>query len=189
MLVHVYSFRFLSQKFIMNQHPKKVIADKFRGSVVDVFKLYAGECFEVETAEADFEVANLLMNCDPDKMVTAEIGMEGPAIDASLFLIASTNTIAQTSSEVVSDSMDWIGELANLVLGLFKRKLGEFGLTADLGLPKRCAGIRLESPAGIDERDALVVRTEFGEILAVLNGRTEKDPAGWKQQPQFVNAE
>jgi nucleotide-binding universal stress UspA family protein len=40
-----------------------------------------------------------------------------------------------TKSESREDLADWVGELANLVLGAFKRRLHAHGITIQLGLP------------------------------------------------------
>ena len=169
----------------MKQHPNNVVTGEFQNALSDVFVRYAGSSTELESAVADFAVSYLFSSWCRKEMVTAKIGMHGPTFRGNLSLVARSATIEETADDFVVYSLDWISELANLVLGSLKKNLGEFGVTANFGLPKSRTGIHLQSQNRADPQVTFVVHTEFGAILAALNYHTPVN-VRWERQPQLV---
>lgn len=172
----------------MKQSPKDVIVASFRQSVDDVFSFHGGDETDYDPTVAEFAVSYLFDNCEPEEMVSAKISLQGDSVNCSAYLVAMSETIEEVAQAVVVCSLDWIGELSNLLLGSFKNKLWEYNIESQLGLPSTRPGIHIESTVGSGARDAVVVRTIAGDILVVLNFYYPKD-AFWEHNPDQSSAE
>jgi len=79
------------------------------------------------------------------------IGLVGECITATLAIAATQQVLEATfpMGDAVQPE-DWMGELANQLIGRFKNELGRWGLDTSIGTPVTVVGSRLALRAGPD---------------------------------------
>lgn len=82
------------------------------------------------------------------------IGMLGEQLRATITIAAPEEVLAATSdSNVVAQSEDWIGELANQLAGRFKNELVRWAVQTSLGTPVSvtCTALRLRDQHNLSQ--------------------------------------
>jgi CheY-specific phosphatase CheX len=100
------------------------------------------------------------------------MGFIGDRVRGTLLLAAPKDTILATAPEDARPR-DWVGELANQLVGRLKSKLMAHGVTVALSTPVVLSGVRL-SPLPRSEVLPSVFETPTGRILVWLE--VEVDP-------------
>jgi CheY-specific phosphatase CheX len=100
------------------------------------------------------------------------MGFVGERIRGTCLLAASPATILSTAP-VDARARDWVGELANQLVGRLKSKLMQHGVTIALSTPVMLSGLRL-SPLPRSEVPPSVFDTPTGRVLVWLE--VEVDP-------------
>jgi CheY-specific phosphatase CheX len=77
-----------------------------------------------------------------DQLFSSSLGFSGPGIKGALVVTTYADALAATSPQQeftdkfeTADYADWIGEMANHIVGNLKRILGGFGVNFTLGTP------------------------------------------------------
>lgn len=77
-----------------------------------------------------------------DQLYSSSLGFSGPAIKGALVVTTYADALAATSPQrefndkfETADHVDWIGEMANQIVGNLKRILGAYGVNFTLGTP------------------------------------------------------
>lgn len=93
--------------------------------------------------------------------ITAIIGIAGETVAGSVALCSSAECLAELS-KLGNTNMpeDWLGELANQLVGRFKRRISPHGALFSLGTPTVIVGERLRLAAGRARQRSIVVRLQ-----------------------------
>ncbi len=93
--------------------------------------------------------------------ITAIIGIAGEAVAGSVALCSSSECLAGLAK--LGNAMlpeDWLGELANQLVGRFKRRVSCHGAVFSLGTPTVVVGERLRVVIGRARQRSIVVRLQ-----------------------------
>lgn len=99
--------------------------------------------------------------------VTAIVGIAGPSVAGSIALCTSATALtALAKLGQASMPEDWLGELANQLVGRFKRKVTSHGVAFSLGTPTIVAGEKLHVVVGRAREEGLRSRltSSFGDV-------------------------
>lgn len=93
--------------------------------------------------------------------ITAVLGIAGPSVAGSIALSTSEQCLLRLA-ELGSSTMpeDWLGELANQLVGRFKRRISPHGASFSLGTPTVIIGERLRMAVGVARKRSIVVRLQ-----------------------------
>lgn len=144
--------------------------DRFRALIIECCAELFGSCGIGVACLADDA-----MNPDAEAALAALIGFAGPRargnllICAPLALLERSHPLApQPPDEPAWDLADWMGELANQLLGRVKNRLVSYGLFVSMSTPTCLRGRRLHSrPSSRGLSEQLLFQTELGAKLYV----------------------
>lgn len=93
--------------------------------------------------------------------ITAIIGIAGETVSGSVALCSSAECLTGLA-RLGNTNMpeDWLGELANQLVGRFKRRIAPHGVNFALGTPTVVAGERLRVAIGRARQRSIVTRLE-----------------------------
>jgi CheY-specific phosphatase CheX len=93
--------------------------------------------------------------------ITAIIGIAGETVAGSVALCSSAECL-EGLAKLGNTNMpeDWLGELANQLVGRFKRRIAPHGVNFALGTPTVVVGERLRVAIGRARQRSIVVRLE-----------------------------
>ena len=117
----------------------RAMLDEFlRDKTRQLFADYALDLVDGEAAEAAGE------------SLVGVIGMVGEHLSATVAIAAGAAVLDATRQGVESSGADWIGELANQLIGRFKNELGRWGVATSIGTPVTVTGSAIGLRAGPD---------------------------------------
>ncbi len=160
----------------MREHPIDVIVDKFQEAVVHVLEHRSGAELLLEAVDSADALRQL--GCgkgNETDMVSACIGLKGHGMRCGLTVIAQIAT-TKTLAPLANCELDWMGELANLLLGSMKNNLIAYGVNPVLGLPSTTAGLDLKFLTDVADSVVVSAITAAGTVVVALNfevGSTE----------------
>lgn len=97
--------------------------------------------FYTSIPEDDIAVEEAKMpDCLEETMHCSSIGLAGDAFKLSIVILAASRTIAPMCPIPGASTADWIGELANQLVGRLKNALIEYGHSGQLSLPVTVSG-------------------------------------------------
>ncbi len=105
----------------------------------------------------------------------SSIGLAGDEFKLSVVILAKSETIAPLCPIANASTADWIGELANQLVGRLKNALVDYGHTGQLSLPVIFSGSGLSLWDKTDCPMTFIVQTEAGRIIVRLEA--EVDPS------------
>jgi CheY-specific phosphatase CheX len=138
----------------MNADERLILESIVRDATVDLFHSY-----DVPFAPTHVPYTARV----PD--VAGVIGFSGDELRGSVLIAAPEQTLLACSclGGVKVCSLDWVGELANQLLGRIKSGLGRYSLSIQLATPVAVRGVDLQIQAGeTQERWALSFETPYG---------------------------
>jgi CheY-specific phosphatase CheX len=106
-------------------------------------------------------------NSDWYPEITAVLGIAGTSVAGSTTLGTSMSCLAILATKANSNMPeDWLGELANQLVGRFKRRISAHGVDFSLGTPTLISGERLQVLASFLHRPSLTVhlQSEIGRV-------------------------
>jgi CheY-specific phosphatase CheX len=93
--------------------------------------------------------------------ITAVLGIAGSRVAGSATLGTSTICLAALAAKANSDMPeDWLGELANQLVGRFKRRIVAHGVDFSLGTPTLISGERLHVLVSLSHKPPLTVHLQ-----------------------------
>ena len=114
----------------MSNSARTILLDDFTSSLNDLFQCYSGEVLELtEEASPTFEPT-----------YSASIGFGTEKIRGSVVLLTDAKSADKIWGDSTNTLSDWLGELANQVVGRFKNKVAECGVLINMGLPTAIYG-------------------------------------------------
>jgi CheY-specific phosphatase CheX len=143
----------------MNSDERQIIEDRVRDACVELFAGYDVAFTPTETPYT----ARV-----PD--VAGIIGFSGGELRGSVLIAAPEATLLACSCLGGVDvcTLDWVGEIANQLLGRIKSGLARYGVSIQLATPVAVRGVDLQIQAGdTQEQWALSFETPHG--LAVVH--------------------
>jgi len=153
----------------MREHPIDVIVDKFQEAVVHVLEHRSGGELILEAVDAADALRQLGYGQGNEaEMVSACTGLEGHGMRCALTVIARIST-TKTLAPLATNELDWMGELANLLLGSMKNKLIAYGMNPVLGLPSTTAGLDLKFLTDVSDHVVVLAITTAGPVVVALN--------------------
>lgn len=164
----------------MKKNAKDVIVEELRKVVCDVLRYHSKSEIELESSHGTI-VAEAFDGSEFEELLSSSIALEGREISASLTLFGKSCSIQALSSHKVTCAEDWVGELANLLMGALKNRLSEYNINARLGLPVCVGGIRLQFISRYSNEESVKVTTQYGVVVVQLhftvagNARWERD--------------
>lgn len=164
----------------------------FSASVSSLLQFYLNESPGVQLM-ADPEVRNPLngLTFDFDRhqeMISSSIGLGSDDLRCSVGLLAHVSTVQAICRIDVDNPTDWMGELANQLLGRMKNRLAEYGIDARMGMPVSVQGLQMGFTAPSANQTTVSADTSAGRIIAVLH--LEVGPnAMWKHNPQKLHVD
>jgi len=129
----------------MKEHPKDVIADQSQEAIMHVLEHHSDGDVKIEAVDPADALRQLGYGSGTDlETVSSSISVKGTELCCSLTLLASSETIMNLAPPMVTCPVDWSAELANLILGAMKNKLGAYGVNPVLGPPTAKLGPDLQ---------------------------------------------
>ncbi len=114
-----------------------VIDEILRGSTSALFSAYGLELEELRPPTSKE---------DEGEHMAGVIGFTSKEISGSLVISASAALVRRTVPEGSSSLHDWMGELANQLLGRSKNQLLKYGVTLSMSVPVVVTGLALQTP-------------------------------------------
>jgi len=99
--------------------------------------------------------------------ITAVLGIAGSSVAGSVTLGTSTSCLAVLAAKANSDMPeDWLRELANQLVGRFKRRVVAHGVDFSLGTPTLISGDRLHVLASLSHKPPFTVhlQSDIGRV-------------------------
>ena len=127
----------------MKQNARDVIVRELCRVAGDVLRYHSKGDIKLE-ASSGTTVADAFDGSEHQQLLSASIALEGREVSASLSLFGKSDSVKLLSAHTVTNPEDWVGELANLLVGALKNRLSEYDVSARLGLPVCVGGIRLQ---------------------------------------------
>jgi len=106
-------------------------------------------------------------NSDWFPEITAVLGIAGTCVAGSATLGTSASCLATLAAKANSDMPeDWLGELANQLVGRFKRRIVAHGVDFSLGTPTLISGERLHVLSRFSHKPAFTVhlQSDIGRV-------------------------
>ncbi len=114
----------------------------------------------------------------PDGSSASVVGFTSPDFSGSLVIGTTLDIVRETSPEA-SSLHDWMGELANQLLGRIKNRLLRYGVALDMAIPVVIMGIELRTPV-VEGRH--VLDYGFDSKLGKIVVRVDLTPT-WRLHP------
>jgi hypothetical protein len=112
-------------------------------------------------------------NPTDDPILFGVIGFSGPGMRATC-LIGAERALVEASCRDPSHPRDWIGELANQLVGRIKMKLISHGVSVTMTTPLALSGVRV-TPMPRTETDPLAFTSRRGRALLWVELETDDD--------------
>lgn len=173
----------------MREHPRDVIVDKFQEAVVHILEHHSGSELKLEATDSSDALQRLGYRRGSEaEVVSARVSLHGENLQSTLTVLATTRTTITLAREMVTCAVDWIGELANLLLGSMKNNMVAYGINPVLGLPSSIAGLDLHFITDVSDHVVVAAETHAGPVIVALNfdiGAAET----WEFDPQLAPAD
>ena len=155
----------------MKSSATDIVIQEFEAATKETFEYHSPDDVEFESIGVEVASDYLNSQVDPDaEMFSSSIGLDGDELSSSIALLGAADTIQAACRVNIDSPRDWIGELANLLMGALKTKLTEYRVESRLGLPVSVRGKQLDFiTTDAIERVAQCVRTPKGIIIVVLH--------------------
>lgn len=168
----------------MKKQAKDVIIKELRNVVGEVLRYHSKSEIEL-IASSGTIVAEAFEDSEHQHLLSASIALEGREVSASLTLFGKSSSIQSLSAHEVTCPEDWVGELANLLMGAIKNRLSEYNVSARLGLPVCVGGIRLQFISRYAHEESIKVITNCGVVVVQLHFTVAKN-AKWERQEDMA---
>ena len=103
-----------------------------------------------------------------ETLLCSSIGLAGDQFKLSVVILATSQTIAPLCPMSGASTADWIGELANQLVGRLKNALIEYGHSGQLSLPSTLSGSGLSLWNKTDSPMTYFIETAAGRIILRL---------------------
>lgn len=164
----------------------------FSDCISKLFGSYVDEAPQVRPL-ADPEIRNPLDGLTHDfdrqlEMVSSSIGLGSDEMRCSIGLLAHVTTVQAVCEHDVENPTDWMGELANQLMGRMKNCLAEYGVVARMGMPVSVRGMQMGFTSPTSHQTAMCADLEAGRIVAVLH--LEVGPGvTWQHDPNRAHVD
>ncbi len=148
----------------------EIIESELGRCTQDLLAFYSSEPeerFEVIASPAS-DVLREFVDC-------SSIGLTGEYFKLSVVILAPRSTIAQFCPIPNASTADWIGELANQLVGRLKNALIDYGHEGRLSLPVTLSGSCIQLWNETASPKSYVVRTARGQIIVRLEAEVQPD--------------
>lgn len=117
--------------------------------------------------------------------ISATIRLTGQAIRCQLSVFVPISLVFRFSTVQVTNTTDWVGELANLMLGALKNRFSEFRVHSRMGLPISEHGIQPEFVE--TQGDVVAVTAKIrNDLLATVLDYHVTDGVRWERDPALA---
>jgi len=128
--------------------------------------LVAEACIELFSAYGhDLAPATDVLEFQDDLVLSAVIGFSGGGLRGTC-LVATNQGLLRSSCPVFCRARDWVGEIANQLIGRMKNKLRVYDVSLSLNVPRLIAGTNLEE---LDKGIRYRFSCDYGAIAATLD--------------------
>lgn len=165
----------------------EVIVGEFHTVVEQILRLHSDMDLQVEPIQCGTGSSSLKADQEVE-ILCSSISLEGEDMSCSLALFGRAELIQALSKTGASCAADWIGELANLLMGALKNRLSEYGLRTRLGLPVCVQGMKLEFISRHSAQDAVAVHTDSGSVAVELHFSVDPNTQ-WQRDPELAAVE
>ncbi len=114
-------------------------------------------------------------DCLEETMHCSSIGLAGDEFKLSIVILASSGTIAPMCPIPGASTADWIGELANQLVGRLKNALIEYGHSGQLSLPVTLSGSGLSLWNKTECPVTYFIHTKGGRVILRLEAEVNPD--------------
>ena len=164
-----------------------VLDREFSAVIPQVLEYQAQSKVEVCRLELTDAADRLKSGEEDTSLLSSSIRLDGDELSSELFVAGPPDSIKAFSPFPISGAEDWIGGLANLLMGSLKNSLSGYQVECCLGLPKLSAGLELPA-AGEFSQMAFGVRTESSDWIVVGLEYSLNPVASWQFDPQDAAA-
>jgi CheY-specific phosphatase CheX len=169
------------------ENAAEVIEGEFHAVVEQILRLHSDLDLRVEPV--DWSAGSAKLGADSDaEVLCSSISLEGEDMSCSLALFGRAALIQGLSKTGATCAADWIGELANLLMGALKNRLSEYGLCTRLGLPVCVQGKKLEFISRHSAQSAVAVYTDIGSVAVELHYSVDPNTQ-WQRDPDLAAVE
>jgi CheY-specific phosphatase CheX len=143
-------------------------------ATAQIQELAALACVELMKAyEVALEPSEAGWTESDEVMLSGVMGFIGDKLRGTC-LLAASQAIVQAAAPAGGLLRDWVGELANQLVGRLKSKLMARGTSIGLSTPVVLSGVRL-SPLPRTGVDPVVFRAEMGRVLVWVEVEVDRD--------------
>ncbi len=121
-------------------------------------------------------------------LLNSFIRLDGDELCSELFVTGSPASVKEFCPFPISGAEDWIGELANLLMGSLKNSLSGYRVECCLGLPELSTGLKLPADSSFQQM-IFGVRTDTSGWLIVGLEYTLNPIGSWQFDPQVAAAD
>lgn len=150
----------------------EIIAIEFQNAADELFEFYSGAA-PLRTEMTSLELTHLGTANDEvfgesTRMIYATVSLIGEGFRCSLGLLSSVDTACTLFGDEPNCPVDWLGELANQLVGRLKNNLSPYNVEPKLGIPTSTRGTQLQMsqtglPGRIDRCE-----TSAGTLISLL---------------------
>jgi hypothetical protein len=149
----------------MFRSARDFIEEAFAFSASDLIQSYTGVTPHIKREEIP----------DVTAPIAAVIGFGDSKFCASAILLASESAVIALSESVPHNPVDWLGELANQLVGRLKNKLSQYGVLPSVGAPVTVFGSDFDLGSVGTTPVAWRVSWPGGECYVLLGIKIEND--------------
>ena len=161
--------KFLIQySYLMGQDAKEILLSEFHRVVERKLRHHS----DVQVAPADpqeimDEFCRAITN--EEDAVSALMRINGEVFSCTMAIFTSVAMVFSVSAAQVTNATDWVGELANVLMGALKNRLSEFHVGCRLALPVAERGLQRRFTACQGDQAAIAVRLDTEVLVIVLD--------------------
>ena len=176
----------------MKRKARVVIEDEFFKALQDLFVHYAGSETTQHPIEEPDVVHSRYLYHDSEtcvrEMVSSSIGFGGHDFRCSIGLLARRETVAAMCGGELYCATDWIGELANQLIGRLKNNVAAYNSDTSMGMPVSIQGTDLRFTQQSPDQMMIEVDTPNGNILVLLQISVDEE-VEWEFDEESLPAE
>lgn len=132
--------------------------------------------FYTSIPEDDIAVEEAKMpDCLEETLHCSSIGLAGDEFKLSIVILAASHTIAPMCPIPGASTADWIGELANQLVGRLKNALIEYGHSGQLSLPVTLSGSGLSLWDKTLCPMTFFIHTQAGRVILRLEAEVQPE--------------
>lgn len=155
-------------------------------TITDCFKDSASKLIQCYTEE--LPTLTVQHSQDTDKSIAAIIGFGDPLFRGSVVILADESVAIRLAHDTPENPVDWLGELANQLVGRLKNKLAGYGVLPQMGVPVTVSGKELDLNAVGTQPKFWGVEWASGKFQVILSLEVD-DALTLAEQPSEIAAE